>query len=242
MQVFGNVASPPERKVSKNTQKGDYEFRLAESQKGVDTAPTWNTVRMMLDENPQLNKGDFARVTGKLKTDFYLSREGKPTGTLLIIAFEAGKISKNSGLQEGAESGAPVSPKETMQDKAPATQLVRPQAIEPVKPPICAPEPQKTAVAQEESDWSTLYSRQGNESNWSGSKNNNNLISKATLMRWLFSFYLLDIFYAYFKYVNYIDINYVDFPASVASVGFGNLTRPSQASMNALRLGKTSLF
>jgi len=35
-------------------------------------------------------------VTGKLKADFYLSREGKPTGTLLIIAFEASKISKPS--------------------------------------------------------------------------------------------------------------------------------------------------
>jgi hypothetical protein len=29
-----------------------------------------------------------------VKADFYLSREGKPTGTLLIIAFEAAKISK----------------------------------------------------------------------------------------------------------------------------------------------------
>ena len=96
MQVFGNVASPPERKVSKNTQKGYYEFRLAESQRGPDASTTWYTVRMMLDENPQLNKGDFARVTGKLKTDFYLSREGKPTGTLLIIAFEASKVSCRS--------------------------------------------------------------------------------------------------------------------------------------------------
>lgn len=158
MQVFGNVASPPERKVSKNTQKGYYEFRLAESHKGVDTAPTWYTVRMMLDENPQLNKGDFARVTGKLKTDFYLSKEGQPTGTLLIIAFEASKVSKNPGLQEGAESASPAAPRETLKEKAPAKQLVRPQAPAPVKPPMLAPELQAAAVAQEESDWSTLYS------------------------------------------------------------------------------------
>jgi len=38
------------------------------------------------------------KVTGKLKTDFYLSREGKPTGTLLIIAFEAAKIAKPSSV------------------------------------------------------------------------------------------------------------------------------------------------
>jgi len=158
MQVFGNVASPPERKVSKNTQKGYYEFRLAESQKGVDTAPTWYTVRMMLDENPQLIKGDFARVTGKLKTDFYLSKEGQPTGTLLIIAFEASKVSKNPGLQERAESASPAAPRETLKEKAPAKQLERPQAPAPVKPPMPAPERQAAAVAQEESDWSTLYS------------------------------------------------------------------------------------
>ena len=158
MQVFGNVASPPERKVSKSTNKGYYEFRLAESQRGVDTGPTWFTVRMMVDENPQLIKGDFARVTGKLKTDFYLSREGKPTGTLLIIAFEASKVSKNPGLQEGAESASPAAPRETLKEKVPAKQLVRPQAPAPVKPSMHAPEAQKTAVVQEESDWSTLYS------------------------------------------------------------------------------------
>ncbi len=48
----------------------------------------------MKDDDPKLTKGDFVKVTGKLKADFYLSREGKPTGTLLIIAFEAAKISK----------------------------------------------------------------------------------------------------------------------------------------------------
>ncbi|MCS6479752.1 MULTISPECIES: hypothetical protein [pseudomallei group] len=48
----------------------------------------------MKDVDPQLAKGDFVKVTGKLKADFYLSREGKPTGTLLILAFEAAKIAK----------------------------------------------------------------------------------------------------------------------------------------------------
>jgi hypothetical protein len=42
-------------------------------------------------------------VTGKLKTDFYLSRDGKPTGTLLIIAFEASKIAKPAALKEAPE-------------------------------------------------------------------------------------------------------------------------------------------
>lgn len=92
MQVFGNVATEPQRKTSKSTQKDYYEFRLAESQRGIDSEPTWYTVRVMKESPPNLAKGDFVKVTGKLKTDFYLSREGKPTGTLLIIAFEAAKI------------------------------------------------------------------------------------------------------------------------------------------------------
>jgi hypothetical protein len=94
MQAFANVATQPERKVSKTTQRGYYEFRACESQRGEDKFPTWYTIRIMKDEDPKLFKGDFVKVTGKLKADFYLSREGKPTGTLLIIAFEAAKISK----------------------------------------------------------------------------------------------------------------------------------------------------
>ncbi len=103
MQVFGNVATQPERKTSKTTGKKYIEFRMAESQKGVDTQPTWYTVRVMRDEPLELDRGDFVRVTGKLKADFYLSREGKPTGTLLIIAFEAAKISKPSKAAEVSE-------------------------------------------------------------------------------------------------------------------------------------------
>lgn len=105
MQAFGNVATQPERKTSKTTGKGYYEFRLCESQRGVDTSPTWYTVRMMKDQNPVLDKGDFVKVTGKLKTDFYLSREGKPTGTLLILAFEATKLARRAAVAETADGG-----------------------------------------------------------------------------------------------------------------------------------------
>ena len=83
MQVFGNVASQPEVKQSKTSQRNFVEFRLAESQRGVDSEPTWYSVRVMGKDKPSFGKGDFVKVTGKLKTDFYLSREGKPTGTLL---------------------------------------------------------------------------------------------------------------------------------------------------------------
>ena len=95
MQAFGNVAVEPSRKASKSTGRAYYEFRMCESQRGADDSPTWYTVRVMRGEtDPGLVKGDFVKVTGKLKADYYLSREGKPTGALLIIAFEAAKIAK----------------------------------------------------------------------------------------------------------------------------------------------------
>ena len=94
MQAFGNVATVPVKKATKASSRVYWEFRVAESQRGIDADPTFYTVRVMRDAELDLLKGDFVKVTGKLKADFYLSREGKPTGTLLIIAFEAAKIAK----------------------------------------------------------------------------------------------------------------------------------------------------
>lgn len=111
MQAYGNVANIPVRRESKASGKGYFEFRMCESQRGADNDPTWYTVRIMKDAHPGLAKGDFVKVTGKLKTDFYLSREGKPTGTLLIIAFEATKITKptqQSASQEETTAATPA--------------------------------------------------------------------------------------------------------------------------------------
>lgn len=94
MQVYANVATAPVKKVTKASSRVYWEFRVAESQRGIDSDPTFYTVRVMRDAELELSKGDFVKVTGKLKADYYLSREGKPTGTLLIIAFEAAKIAK----------------------------------------------------------------------------------------------------------------------------------------------------
>ena len=103
MQVFGNVATEPVRKESKSTGKAYWEYRLCESQRGVDTEPTWYSVRVMKSADPGLAKGDFVKVTGKLKTDYYLSRESKPTGTLLVLAFEATKLARRAAVAETAD-------------------------------------------------------------------------------------------------------------------------------------------
>jgi hypothetical protein len=67
---------------------------------------------MMLVETPKLNKGDFARIAGKLKSDLYFLREGTPTGTRLIVAFEASKVSKLAVLPNVEKSVIPVATKE----------------------------------------------------------------------------------------------------------------------------------
>jgi hypothetical protein len=104
MQVFSNVATEPVKKESKASGKAYWEWRVCESQRGNDDSPTFYTVRRMSPEDPKLVKGDFVKVTGKLKVDYYLSREGKPTGTLLIIAFEATKIAKPAIAKEAAQA------------------------------------------------------------------------------------------------------------------------------------------
>lgn len=106
MQVYGNIATTPERKLTKSGDRVYWQFRLAESQRGVDAEPTWFSVRVFKDSDLNLAKGDFVKVTGKLKTDFYLSREGKPTGTLLILAFEAAKIAKPAPTPEPEQAAA----------------------------------------------------------------------------------------------------------------------------------------
>lgn len=127
MQIYGNVAATPEKLTSKSTGRTMWQLRLAESHRGLEKeAPTWYTVRIMKEEDPKLAKGDFVKVTGRLKTDFYLSREGKPTGTLLILAFEAAKIAKPAAAMAPA----------AVADVAPA---LRAKATEALVPQVAAP-------------------------------------------------------------------------------------------------------
>lgn len=151
MQVFGNVATVPVRKESKTTGKGYFEFRICEAQRGVDPNPCWYTVRVMKDEDPLFDKGDFVKVTGKLKADFYIGRDGKPSGTLLIIAFEANKIAKPAALKDEPTSKAQDSSKAETRTRESAAERETEQA--PKRPT----EPVQERSQQMEADWSTLY-------------------------------------------------------------------------------------
>jgi hypothetical protein len=152
MQVFANVATAPERKESRTTKKGYYQFRVCESQRGSDQDPTWYTCRVMRDEDPCLEKGDFVKVTGKLKADFYIGRDGKPTGALLIIAFEASKIAKPAVSSEEAPS--------VRSTKAPKEE---PKALPNIVESTSGASSQRaldtksSTPMETEPDWSTMY-------------------------------------------------------------------------------------
>lgn len=99
MQAFGNIATDPVLKISKKSAKPYWEYRLCENQghgqggaRGLTQDPTWYTVRLFVEANPGLGRGDFVKATGRLKADSYLNREGKPASGLLILAFESVKI------------------------------------------------------------------------------------------------------------------------------------------------------
>ena len=114
-------------------------------------------MRLLNGTVPEFAKGDFVRVTGKLKADFYLSREGKPTGTLLIIAFEASKIAKPTPMKDGEKSEAPVAPKEQAKEKVASQQVRLPdRVIEKAQPPVQVP--QLATEQAHESDWTAFYS------------------------------------------------------------------------------------
>ena len=80
---------------------------------------------------------------------------GKPTGTLLIIAFDASKIAKNAGLKEDKKSGASVAPKAEFKERAPAPQSVK--GPERVPEMTLAQGSQQETEEQHDSYWTSLY-------------------------------------------------------------------------------------
>ena len=171
MEAYGNVATVPQRKVSKVTNHGYYEFRMAESHKTSPLAAKngksetcWFTVRCMVDKDPELSLGDFVRCTGALKVDSYIGRDGKPASSLLLIAFNVFKYEKDLASDADDKHREPAAPKAAAKTEARGTQplvtKVEPKQLELV--PVQSPERTQAPVqqmAQEEfeSDWTRLY-------------------------------------------------------------------------------------
>lgn len=111
MQAFANVSIPPVLKTSKNGN-AYWELRAAESQGKEDREPTWYTIRLFAKEDPQLAKGDFINVVGKLKADAYMSRDAKPQASLLIMAFKIEKVAKAADSRVARTKGTQAEPKQ----------------------------------------------------------------------------------------------------------------------------------
>lgn len=166
MQVFGNTGTEFKRVVSKTRpDKAYWEGRVGESHKGTATC-TWYTVRIMVDEDPGFKLGNFVRVTGQLKVDFYMNKEDppKPSGNLLIIAFEAKKIEKPSEVIAAAAAKEKAKEFQSVASQGERTAAVQaqvqaPQAAKPVEArPAQAPAIAKDVREQyEEPDWTALY-------------------------------------------------------------------------------------
>lgn len=168
MQAFGNVATVPQRKVSQTLNRGYWEFRIAESQRssplsektGAKSQPCWYTVRSMVDKDPELKLGNFVRVTGALKVDSYIGRDGKPASSLVLIAFDVHKVEKNLTSDSDDKHGEPVAPDEDSKGKQPLAPKVepKPQELAPMQAQERTPEPAQEMVQEEfESDWTRLY-------------------------------------------------------------------------------------
>jgi len=171
MEAYGNVATLPLRRVSRTSNHGYFEFRMAESHKTSPLAAKngksetcWYTVRCMVDKDPELSLGDFVRCTGALKVDSYIGRDGKPASSLLVIAFDVFKYEKDLASDADDKHGERAAPKAeakaTAKGREPLAPKVEPKQLElvPVQATERTPEPAQEMAQQElESDWSTLY-------------------------------------------------------------------------------------
>lgn len=120
MQAFANVATAPVRKTTQSGGKVYWEFRAAESAKNEEkAAATWYTVRVFQEADPGFAKGDFVRLVGKLKLDVFMSREGKPTGVLVVMCFEARRYDKTASAKASDDS-EPLAPDAGASAAAPA--------------------------------------------------------------------------------------------------------------------------
>lgn len=135
MQAYANVGTIPSRHTTKASGKTYWEFRASESARGEDKDPTWYTVRIFKDEDPQLKKGDFVVFTGKLKNDVFVARDGKPMGVLTVLAFNLQKVAKD-GKRETLVDTPQTTDTVTAATKGPAKTFGKAETTVP--PPVAA--------------------------------------------------------------------------------------------------------
>jgi single-stranded DNA-binding protein len=98
MQVFGNIGSAPEKKVSKNG-KEYFRFRLAENQGRDENRTTqWYEVNAFISEmdGDFLAKSMFVKVTGRLVVEAFMKKDGTPGASATIMAFDVEPVERKA--------------------------------------------------------------------------------------------------------------------------------------------------
>lgn len=99
MQVFGNIAGPVEKKLSK-AGKEYFRFRLAENQGKDDNRTTqWYDCNAFIEEldGDLLSKGMFVKVTGRLVVEAYMKKDNTgPAAALTILANAVQPVEKKN--------------------------------------------------------------------------------------------------------------------------------------------------
>lgn len=88
MQVYGNIATPIEKRTAKSG-KEFFTFRLAENNgKDDNRTTTWYDVSAFISELDAdlLSKGQFVKVTGRLDIQSFMKRNGEPGASAVILA------------------------------------------------------------------------------------------------------------------------------------------------------------
>jgi single-stranded DNA-binding protein len=110
VQVYGNIATPLEKRESKNG-KTYYVFRMAENQ-GKDEATrttTWYSVRAFIAEIDAdlLSKGQFVKVTGRLDSEAFMKKNGEPGSALTIITGSVVPVERSERGERPAQAEPP---------------------------------------------------------------------------------------------------------------------------------------
>lgn len=126
MQVFGNIATPVEKKSAKSG-KDFYTFRLAENQgRDEHRTTTWYDVTAFISELDAdlLAKGQFIRVEGRLDVQAFKRKNGEPGASATILAFKITPVERTNPAPQNAgtpNAGAAPRPAPAPDQHAPSS-------------------------------------------------------------------------------------------------------------------------
>ena len=105
MQVYGNIATPIEKRTGKTSGKEYFTFRLAENQgKDDNRATTWYDVSAFISELDAdlLAKGQFVKVTGRLEIQAFVKRDSTPGASATLLASSIEPVERKVRTEDSA--------------------------------------------------------------------------------------------------------------------------------------------